>query len=68
MNTASTCSPRSGKLPCRSASPGRRSTIQIAEERAHTADLDGAIDLSRAVTDDLFAAGSMIYLLAGVRR
>jgi adenylate cyclase len=35
--------------------------IQIAEERARTGDLDGAIDLSRAVTDDLFAAGEMIY-------
>ncbi len=35
--------------------------IQIAQERARTGDLDGAIDLSRAVTDDLFAAGEMIY-------
>ena len=35
--------------------------IQIAEERARTGDLDGAIDLSRAVTDDLFVAGEMIY-------
>jgi adenylate cyclase len=35
--------------------------IQIAEERARTGDLDGAIDLSRAITGDLFAAGEMIY-------
>jgi adenylate cyclase len=35
--------------------------IQIAKEKVRTGDLDGAIDLSRAVTDDLFAAGEMIY-------
>jgi adenylate cyclase len=30
-------------------------------KRARTADLDGAIELSRAVIDDLFASGSMIF-------
>ena len=35
--------------------------IQTAKERARTGDLDGAIDLSRAVIVDLFASGSMIF-------
>jgi adenylate cyclase len=35
--------------------------MQIANGRARTGDLDGAIALSRAVIDDLFAAGEMIY-------
>ena len=35
--------------------------IQIAKERLRTGDLDGAIELSRAVIDDLFSRGEMIY-------
>ena len=35
--------------------------IQIAKERLRTGDLDGAIELSRAVIDDLFSTGEMIY-------
>jgi adenylate cyclase len=35
--------------------------IQTAKERLRTGDLDGAIELSRAVIDDLFASGSMIF-------
>ena len=61
MNTASTCLTRSGKLPCRRASPGRRSISRSPRRGLRTGDLDGAIDLSRAVIDDLFAAGEMIY-------
>jgi adenylate cyclase len=35
--------------------------IQIAKERLRTGDLDGAIELSRTVIDDLFSRGEMIY-------
>ncbi len=35
--------------------------IQTAKERARTGDLDGAIELSQAVIDELFASGLMIY-------
>jgi adenylate cyclase len=35
--------------------------IQTAKERARTGDLDGAIELSRAVINELFASGLMIY-------
>ncbi len=35
--------------------------IQIAKERLRTGDLDGAIELSRTVIDDLFSWGEMIY-------
>jgi adenylate cyclase len=34
---------------------------QIAKEKARTGDLDGAIDLSRAVVDDEFNTGEMIW-------
>ena len=35
--------------------------ILIAKERLRTGDLDGAIELSRTVIDDLFSRGEMIY-------
>ena len=35
--------------------------IQIAKERLRTGDLDGAIELSRAVIDDLCSRGEMLY-------
>jgi adenylate cyclase len=35
--------------------------LQIAKDRLRTGDLDGAIELSQTVIDDLFSRGEMIY-------